>query len=67
MIKRRALPGGIEGEIRRLEIKSILTDDPKEKEKILRRLSAARECRAFLNKLPGQNYLTHDGGHIHTA
>ena len=52
------LPGGVEGEVRRLEIMLLLTDDPKEKTAIQRRLTAAREYRDILDKLPGQSYLT---------
>lgn len=66
MTEKRILPGGIEGEIRRLEIKRLCTTDPVEKEKIARRLKAAIECREILRKLPGQEYLVHEGGTIHT-
>lgn len=65
MTEKRILPGGIDGEIRRLEIKRLCTNDPDEKEKILRRLVAARNCRDILRKLPGQEYLVRDGGTLH--
>ena len=64
MAEYKPLPGGIEGEIRRLIIKRLVTDDPAEKAKIMSRLVAAESCRAFLAKLPGQEYLVHDGGTI---
>ena len=51
----------LDREIRRLEIKRLATDDPKEKEKIFRKLVSAKNCREFLSKMPGQDILLRDG------
>lgn len=59
-------PVGIDREIRQLEIRMLVTDDAEEKRRINRKLEAAKRCREFLEKLPGQEYITRDGGEIRT-
>lgn len=63
MIKKRTLPGGIERHIRELEIRTLLTDDPKRKAELRKQLAAARRCKAFLDKLPGAEFL--NSGELH--
>ena len=66
MIEKRIYHGGVDDHIRRLEIKRLLTDDPKQKEELRDKLAAAKRCKAFLDKLPGQEFCIHDGGYIRT-
>ena len=64
MIEKRTRPGGLERHIRELEIRRLLTDDPKRKTALNKQLAAARRCQKFLDSLPGAEYLT--GGEFHT-
>jgi len=48
---------GADAEIQRLEIRLLCTDDPEERDRILRLLADARHRREFLRTLPGQQYL----------
>ena len=62
MIKRSR---SIDKEIRKLEVLYLVTDDSKKKEIIRQRLAAEKRVKAFLDGLPGQEYLVRDGGRFH--
>lgn len=54
-------PSGIDGEIQRLKIRLLLTDDPEERGRILSRLASATFCRSKMKEWPGAEILFREG------